>query len=194
VWLFARAFGIGLVLLLLAACSSGPLDTRPMPEAGHFDPHTHLSGVLPWQAYVNLPVYISKLEGEQTGVTTADKRRFYQWLAGVWYPEHKAQFDDQPFSSTMRYGLGARATLVLYPPRPNRPPACLDGVLERIFTATPFTEFDSAYAFHGPAYAWLSRTYYGGDAQAGNEALCTAQVLTLARAHITRSEQSVSFI
>jgi hypothetical protein len=179
--------------LLLSACASNA--ARPASQSqGYFDPHNHLSGVLPWQAYADLPAYIDKLEDKGEGVSGGDELAFYTWLDDTWYPAHRAAFDDQPFSSVMRYGLGARATLKLYPVRADMKPAALNGALARIFTATPYTEFDSAYAFHAPAYTWLAKTYYHGDRKAGSEALCTAEVLELSRTRITRSEQSISFI
>lgn len=186
---------LALAALLLAACA--PQRTRPAQSAaapGYFEPHSHLGGVLPWPAYADLPAYIDHLEGRGPAVSDADKLRFYMWLDDTWYAAHRAAMDDQPFSSSMRFGLGARATLELFPPRSDMPSGELDGALERIFTATPFTEFDSAYAFHSPAADWLAATYYHGDARAVGEALCTAGVLALARQRILRSEQSISFI
>lgn len=189
---------IGALVSLLSACSTSI--TRPAPSTqaaaatGYFDPHSHLGGVLPWQAYADLPAYIQNLEGRGPGVSDADKLRFYTWIDDTWFRAHRAAMGDQPFSSSMRFGLGARATLVLHPARPVMPAAELDGALDRIFTATPFTEFDSAYAFHTPAEDWLADTYYQHNPRAVGDALCTADVLALARQRILRSEQSVSFI
>lgn len=186
---------IGLLVALLSACSAPAV--RPTPAlrpAGYFDPHSHLGGVLPWPAYADLPAYIAGLQGHGQGVGEADKLRFYTWLDDDWYAAHRDAFGDRPFASNQRYGLGARATLALYPPHARMPAGSLDAVLDRIFTATPFTEFDSAYAFHGPAFTWLAQRDYQGDPEALGEALCTAGVLELARTHITRSEQSISFI
>lgn len=189
--------------LVLAALLSGcAMPVRHARQAaasvgaspGYFDPHSHMGGVLPWQAYVDLPAFIGKLEGTGSGVDAADKLRFYTWLDDTWYAQHRAALGDRPFASNQRYALGARATLTLIAPHPGLPAKALEGALERIFTATPYTEFDSAYAFHGPASEWLERTYYNDDAEALGEALCTAGVLELARTHITRSEQSISFI
>lgn len=192
---FWRTISLALLAaILLTACTKDHTFVSPTPANGYYDPHNHLSGVLPYQAYADLPAYIKKLEGKGKGVARADKLAFYTWLDDTWYNQHREGFGDQPFSSGMRFGLGARATLELYPPRENMPTSELNGALERIFTATPFTEFDSAYAFHEPAYTWLARTYYAGDRTRGSEDLCTAQVLELAREHITRSEQSISFI
>jgi hypothetical protein len=188
-----RAVVYATVVTLLAGCTRYIAHSTSQ-QTGYFDPHTHLSGVLPWPAYADLPAYISKLKGKGAGVTKADKRAFYTWLADTWYPEHRDAFGDQPFSSAMRYGLGARAAIELYPPQPDMDSVALNGALERIFTATPFTVFDNAYAFHGPAYTWLTAAYYDNDRRAGSEDLCTAQILELARTHITRSEQSISFI
>lgn len=200
---FVAAFrllaGPGALAMLLAACAVAPRHAPPRPVAaigagGYFDPHSHMGGVLPWQAYVDLPAYIAHLDGRGAGVSAAAKLRFYHWLDDDWYAAHRAALGDKPFASNQRHALGARATLALHPARPGMPEPVLDAALDRIFTATPYTEFDSAYAFHGPAFAWLTQTYYGGSAEAEGEALCTAGVLELARTHITRSEQSISFI
>lgn len=166
----------------------------PARASGYFDPHSHMGGVLPWQAYADLPTFIAHLEGRGKPVGAADKLAFYTWLDEDWYAAHRKAFGAAAFASSQRFGLGARATLAVFPPRAAMPVAELDGALERIFTATPYTEFDSAYAFHGPAMTWLATRYYAGDAQTEGEALCTAGVLELARAGITRSEQSISFI
>lgn len=194
---------IAALALALSACSRTSLrptparpgsGAQPIAAGGYFDPHSHMGGVLPWQAYVDLPAFIGELEGAGAGVSRADKLRFYTWLDDDWYAQHRATLGDRPFASNQRFGLGARATLALHPARSDMPGPMLDAALDRIFTATPYTEFDSAYAFHAPAFAWLARTYYSGDAEALGEALCTAGVLELARTHITRSEQSISFI
>ncbi len=190
--------GIVVSVALLSGCTLPVRQVAPPTAttraAGYFDPHSHMGGVLPWQAYVDLPAFIGKLEGSGAGVTQADKLRFYTWLDDGWYAQHRAALGDRPFASNQRYGLGARATLALHPAHAGMSAQTLDAALERIFTATPYTEFDSAYAFHGPASAWLAHTYYAGSAEALGEALCTAGVLELARTHITRSEQSISFI
>src|SRR5581483_11397274 len=91
--------------------------------------------------------------------------------------------------------LGARAALVVYSDRVGTSALTLDGVLQRVLTATPWTEFDSAYAFRGgPVAAYLARRYYGGDAARLSEDLCRATVLELARTNIGISEQSISFV
>src|SRR5699024_4134643 len=68
-----------------------------------------------------------------------------------------------------------------------------NGALQRLFTATPFTEFDSAYAMHEPGVLWM-RKDYKNNLKKGMSDLCAARVLELARTGITRSEQSISFI
>lgn len=187
-------FCLAAVALFLAGCAStGAMAPAPQHN-GYFDPHNHLSGVLPWPAYADLPAYLQQLEGHGNGVSRTDKLAFYTWLADSWYPQHLADAGTRPFSSTMRFGLGARATLAVFPPDPDMPAWMLNGALQRLYTATPFTVFDSAYAFHRPAYRWLSQTYYDGNEQATAQALCTAQMLQLAHTGITRSEQSISFI
>jgi len=188
-----------LLLCLLAACllsACASHDTRPVVQAdsGYFDPHNHLSGVLPWPAHVSLPAYLDALQQQGSGVTAEDKRSFHTWLVDDWHAGHEQALDGRPFASDQRFGLGARAALALYPVSGDLSVAMLDGVLQRVLTATPFTEFDSAYAFHSPTRRRQTRQYYQGDARVLQDQLCTAQVLELARTHITRSEQSISFI
>lgn len=185
---------LALAALLLAACAGMDGQRADSDRGGYFDPHTHLSGVLPWQARSNLPAYVDGLQGRGAGVSEADKRAFYRWLAHDWYGSQKDKLGDGAFASDQRVGLGARATLELFPPDDAMDVATLDGVLERLYTATPFTEFDSAYALHKPAQQWLGQRFYDDDGQALDDALCTAQVLELARTQITDSEQSISFI
>lgn len=185
---------LGLAAWLLVACTT-PLQPGTGSESdGYFDPHTHLSGILPWEARTNLPAYLAGVQQQGEGVTHADKLAFYQWLAGTWYAGQKDKLGDGAFSSSQRVGLGARATLELVAPAADLDAYTLDGALERLYTATPFTEFDSAYALHKPASQWLRERYYDNDSQALDDALCTAQVLELARTQITHSEQSISFI
>ncbi|MGH8225634.1 MAG: hypothetical protein ACRER1_05740, partial [Gammaproteobacteria bacterium] len=129
---------------ILAGCVNQISATQPAAETVYFDPHNHLSGVLPWQAYADLPAYIQKLEGRGDGVSDADERALYAWLDETWYPAHRADLDDKPFATDQRYALGARATLELYPPQTDDS-AQIAGALERILTATPYTEFDSSY-------------------------------------------------
>lgn len=185
---------LALAALMLAACTTAPEQPRWPDGVGYFDPHTHLSGVLPWDARANLPAYVAGIEREGAGVAHADKLAFYQWLAGTWYAGQKDKLGDGAFASGQRVGLGARATLELFAPSAEMDAQVLDGALERLYTATPFTEFDSAYAMHKPASQWLRERFYRNDGQALDEALCTAQVLELARTQITHSEQSISFI
>lgn len=190
----ARPLLLAASAVALVACSS---TGKPAPDAaggGYFDPHTHLSGVLPWPAHASLPAYLEALQQNGAGVTHADKLAFYRWLAQDWYPGQKDKMGDGPFASGQRVGLGARATLEVFAPSDAMSESTLDGALERLYTATPFTEFDSAYALHKPAKQWLQQRFYGGDARAVDDALCTAQVLELARTGITHSEQSTSFV
>ncbi|MGH8225097.1 MAG: hypothetical protein ACRER1_02945 [Gammaproteobacteria bacterium] len=179
---------------ILAGCVKQISATQPAAPTVYFDPHNHLSGVLPWQAYADLPAYIRKLEGHGDGVSDADERALYAWLDETWYPAHRADLDDKPFATDQRYALGARATLELYPPQTDDS-AQIAGALERILTATPYTEFDSSYAFRGgPVFKWQSANDYHGNTTALNEDLCTADVLQLARTRIADSEQSISFV
>lgn len=82
----AVSFRFDLAALLLAACSTPPKPDAAAAGAGYFDPHTHLSGVLPWPAHANLPAYLDALQESGAGVSHDDKLAFYHWLAQDWYP------------------------------------------------------------------------------------------------------------
>ncbi|HVA33773.1 MAG TPA: hypothetical protein VNG31_06460 [Candidatus Baltobacteraceae bacterium] len=163
----------------------------------YFDAHNHFTGILPYQAYANLPAFIKNFSDPHAGPTLSDRLALYRYLRDVWYATEGTALGDRLFSPPegQRFAFGARAALVVY----RRPiaikPADVDGVLERVLTATPWSEFDSAYAFRGgPASEYLLRRFYGGDWGRLSADVCTATVLDLARTNIDISEQSLPFI
>lgn len=206
-------FFVGLVLVGFfgwsGITSAGKVDSGANPSVAHgaaggtppaqreveyFDPHNHLSGILPYEAYANLPAYIAMEEGNGPAVTEADKEALYTYLKQTWSMTQKAQSSDSTYTPLTRIGLGSRATLELYPVPGTDQAKTLDGSLERVLTATPFTEFDAAYAFRSDvSKGYLSR-YYSSDTARLPVDLCKATVLELARTHIVQSEQSMSFI
>lgn len=180
-------------------CARNPSCVRASTGAGeeikYFDPHSHISGVLPYQAYANLPAFIKAFSDEGPGVTFEDMKRFYDYIEDTWYPDNKEKFDDHPYAPNRRYGLGARATLKIYSESRDENPAILSGALQRILTTTPFTEFDSAYAFRGdPGETYLESKFYNDSEAELSTALCKAEVLELGATDVTNSEQSVNFI
>lgn len=189
-------FAVPLLLCWLApGAQAGTSNIR------YFDPHNHLSGVLPYEAYTNLPAYIRGLEGKGKGATAADERALYTYIREAWdrpskeYNGRSRQqyLGNRPFAPDQRYALGARATLELY--SDSNDPNVVSGALQRIFTATPFTEFDSAYAFRGGyGDAYLKHTYYPGSGIKLASDLCKATILELADTDIRISEQSMNFI
>ncbi len=166
-------------------------------EPAYFDAHNHFTGILPYYAYANLPAYIARVSDSSQAVTFDDRLALYQYLAGVWYPAHQAALGDRLFSPPdgQRFSLGARAALVVYRNRVAGNVVDLDGALERILTATPWSEFDSAYAFRGgPAYDYLAAKFYAGNGRRLSADLCRATILDLAATDIAISEQSLPFI
>jgi hypothetical protein len=163
----------------------------------YFDAHNHVTGVLPYQAYANLPAFIASLSNPRERVSYDDRLALYKFLDEVWYPSKQAALDDKIFSPAdgQRFALGARAALVLYHQQVAGSAAALDGTLERVLTATPWSEFDSAYAFRGgPAATYLRDRFYAGSNDRLNADLCTATVLELAATNIDLSEQSLPFV
>jgi hypothetical protein len=121
----------------------------------------------------------------------------YRYLADTWYPAQGAALDDKLFSPAdgQRFALGARAALVVYRDEVAGSVVALNGTLERVLTATPWSEFDSAYAFRGgPAGTYLRDRFYAGSDDRLNANLCKATVLDLAATNIDDSEQSLPFI
>lgn len=161
----------------------------------YFDAHNHFTGILPYQAYANLPAYVAHFADPHAGPTLDDKRALLHDLAATWYPQRGAALGDRPFSPPdgQRFGLGARATLVVYGNRTDE--RDVDGALERVLTATPWSEFDSAYAFRGgPAGDYLLERYYRANENALDDDLCRATILDLAATRIDASEQSLPFV
>ena len=199
-----------LPVLLAVVCVAGVLRPEPAratvypPGASvgegrpvYFDAHNHISGVLPFYAYANLPAFVARTADSSNAVTFADRLALYRYLSDQWYPAHGAALGDRLFSPPdgQRFSLGARAALTVYRDRVSASVSDLDGALERVLTATPWTEFDSAYAFRGgPAGDYLAARFYGGDRTRLNADLCKATVLDLAATNIEISEQSLPFI
>ncbi|MEO6835248.1 MAG: hypothetical protein ABI231_05005 [Candidatus Tumulicola sp.] len=171
-------------------------DLRNDRQAMYFDAHNHITGVLPFYAYANLPAFIARTS-DSSAVGFDDRLALYRYLSDVWYPAHATVLGDRLFSPPdgQRFSLGARAALVVYRDRVAGSLVDLDGALERVLTATPWSEFDSAYAFRGgPAGDYLKSRFYGGEGARLSADLCKATVLDLAATHIEISEQSLPFI
>jgi hypothetical protein len=163
----------------------------------YFDAHNHLSGILPYYAYADLPAFIESLSNPRKQVSVEDRLALYNYLTDVWYPSKGVALDDKLFSPAdgQRFALGARAALLVYRSQVAGSAVALDGTLERVLTATPWSEFDSAYAFRGgPAWSYLQSRFYAGSDDRLNADLCRATVLDLAATHIDVSEQSVPFV
>ncbi len=163
----------------------------------YFDAHNHITGVLPYQAYANLPAFVAGIAGGTQRVSYEDRLALYRYLADVWYPANGAPLGNALFSPAdgQRFALGARAALVVYRGQVAGSAAALDGTLERVLSATPWTEFDSAYAFRGgPGWTYLRDRFYGGDGARLDAALCTGTILDLAVTNVDDSEQSLPFV
>ncbi len=172
-------------------------DVRADGRPAYFDAHNHITGVLPFYAYADLPAFIARSANSSNAVTFDDRLALFHYLSDVWYPAQQATLGDRLFSPPdgQRFALGARAALVVYRDRVAGSVVDLDGALERVLTATPWSEFDSAYAFRGgPAGDYLKARFYGGDAARLSADLCKATVLDLAATNIDISEQSLPFI
>lgn len=180
-------------VLIVIACGTG---ARAESET-YFDAHNHFPGVLPYYAYADLPAFIARISQSSDAVSFDDRLALYRYVAGVWYPAHREELGNRLFSPAegQRFSLGARAALVVYGNLVAGSAVAVNGALERILTATPWTEFDSAYAFRGgPAYDYLKGRFYGGSDDALEADLCRATMLDLAATNVGVSEQSLPFV
>ena len=187
--------------LLSARGASAAVYPAPLTQDGarpaYFDPHNHFTGILPYGAYANLPAFVAGLSNPHAGVTPADKLALFRFLTDTWYPKAGKALGSAPFSPPdgQRFSIGARAALVVYRDLAGASAIVLNGALERILTATPWTEFDSAYAFRGgPVSQYLVSKFYGGDYDRLQAELCKATILDLAATNVEVSEQSLPFI
>jgi hypothetical protein len=181
---------VALALGIVGLCA------RPA-SAEYFDAHNHFTGILPYYAYANLPAFIESLSNPHASVSFADRLALYRYLDDNWYASQGKMLGDKLFSPAdgQRFALGARAALLVYQRQVAGSAVDLNGVLERVLTATPWSEFDSAYAFRGgPASEYLVSRFYGGSYTRLSADLCKATILDLARTNIDASEQSLPFV
>src|SRR5215469_9674276 len=136
-----RANPIFVAVLAVVAVSFGA--TRAAAET-YFDAHNHFPGILPYYAYADLPAFVQRIGTLSGAVTFEDRLALFRYISGDWYPRHRDELGNRLFSPPdgQRYSLGARAALVVYGDRVAGSMIDLDGALERILTATPWTEFD----------------------------------------------------
>lgn len=221
---YGRILWGGLALLLILfpvlACAGGysPAGLKLAPgrgAGGYFDPHNHLTNaILPYWAYADVKAFHAhsgapgSYDASASHVTTKNLFGLYMALY-AWYEEQGKSLGSAPFADHGRFALGARGVLATLPPKKleaimkaGGPYAKLvRGSLQRILTATPYTEFDSAYAFRGDPV----RAYYAGayaqtkppeilDSVAYEQFLCRDMVEQLAAEDIVESDQSLSFI
>ena len=172
-------------------------DYQEYARVRYFDAHNHIAGILPYYAYANLPAYVAGFSDPTQKVSLTDKLELFNYLANTWYPTDGVALGDKLFSPAdgQRFALGARATLAVYKDRVAGNPIDIDGALERVLSATPWTEFDSAYAFRGgPVNTYMRTKIYAGDDAKMSSDYCKATVLDIAATNLQISEQSLSFV
>ena len=186
---FFSVFALTLCIVRMNCCC-GP-DAAPIhPTTGYFDGHNHnYSGILPYYAYADLPAYIADPNNPRA-VSPAKRLALWEYLLA-----HMPKETVDPVSPSNRYAPGAIATLLKYRKYPKGlADAEINAALERVLTTTPWTEFDSAYAFRSMATGYTAENFFGNDDAGTNKALCDASILTLALTDTTYSEQFISFI
>ena len=150
---------------------------------GYFDAHNHnYSGILPYYAYADLEAFINN-PGDPRKVDLEHRRKLWAFLAS--YPSYTGS----------RFSPGSLATVKIYGKDPaSLSEAEINGALERVLTTTPWTDFDSAYAFRGAPVSSYLATIYANDQARMNKDLCDASIIELAITDTTNSEQYINFL
>jgi hypothetical protein len=178
-------------LLLFFSPSFGWIKPRSEPDKKgksslhYFDAHNHgISAILPYYAYADLRAFIAD-PGDPTKV--APERRQALWNHIVLNQLSRKPVRTGPAN---RIAPGAIGTIEVYG-GDALTPRQINGALERVLTSTPWTEFDSAYAFRGSPVEGFLKTHFKNKEM--GDALCDASILELAFTHTDYSEQFVNF-
>ncbi len=167
--------------VLLAACLSGGVAQTKGSSREYFDGHNHnFSGILPYYAYADLAAFIAN-PADPSKVDLEHRRQLWTFLANYQY-------------QGSRFSPGALATVKLYGKDPDKlTEAQVNGALARVLTTTPWTDFDSAYAFRGAPISGFLASVYHDDARL-NKDVCDAAIIELAVTHTGYSEQFIFFV
>jgi len=184
-----RKTAIPAVLALLSLASCCPCNKVPEPPpVRYFDAHSHTTGILPFQVYAD-PATFLKDPGNLAAISSAKRRELWKRLA--------AQTD---LSGNSRVAAATLATLKIWHDADKLDDRQIDAALERVLTATPWTEFDSAYAVRGTVESSYLVPMYGGGSNDNaawtreGDAMCDATILQLALTNTSYSEQFMSFV
>jgi hypothetical protein len=155
----------------------------------YFDAHNHgISAILPYYAYADLNAFIQH-PTDPIAVDLKHRRELWKYIIAS-----QRSGDLHLTGPLNRVAPGAIATIDAYRRVEDLTPEEINGALERVLTATPWTEFDSAYAFRGPPVEAYLGAYFNSDPKKMYAALCDASIIQLAVTNIHYSEQFVSFI
>jgi hypothetical protein len=159
---------------------------------GYFDAHNHgYNGILPYYAFADLQAFLN--HPRDPGKIDLDhRRRLWTYLVTTYAGDDQQQ---PPLTGPAnRIAPGAIATLRAYGNRIDKlSREQINGALERVLTSTPWTEFDSAYAFRGAITDQYLPTLFSGPTRA-SDGLCEASILELAITRTAYSEQFMSFV
>jgi hypothetical protein len=155
----------------------------------YFDAHNHgISAILPYYAYADLKAF-TQHPTDPIAVDLEHRRELWKYIVA-----NQRSRDLHLTGPSNRIAPGAIATIAAYDKVNDLTPEEINGALERVLTATPWTEFDSAYAFRGPPVEAYLGAYFNSDSKKMTTALCDASIIQLAVTNIHYSEQFVSFI
>ena len=155
----------------------------------YFDAHNHsISAILPYYAYADLKAFIQH-PTDPIAIDLNHRQKLWKYIVKS-QPSQNLKLT----GPNNRIAPGAIATINAYRNAEDLTPQQINGALERVLTATPWTEFDSAYAFRGSPVEGYLGSYFGSDTAAMATALCDASIIQLAITNIQSSEQFVNFI
>jgi len=193
-----------ILLSTMAFCSLFLLLLSSSADAqGFFDPHNHVSGILPWKSFANLSAWLEnrrEISVESAmGLWTFINQTFLPHI----HPDTNIYFPVcLPAYGCVGSGMLATLGLLQNVSEFHSEPTVLFGALERMLTTTPFTEFESAYTVMAPvrdmnspgSASYYMRSLYDGDVMKAESDYCQAVLAELAHGNITSSEQSIGYM
>jgi hypothetical protein len=174
-----------------AKSASQKTPARQHELAGYFDAHNHgYNGILPYYAFADPNAFIHN-PADPAKVDLDHRRKLWAYLVTNFAGEGRQPPLTGPGN---RIAPGAIATLRAYGNGiDDLTEEQINGALERVLTSTPWTEFDSAYAFRSAISSGYLPALFS-DSTAAGKALCDASILALAVTHTAYSEQFLSFV
>ena len=190
-WVFLLGLAVSQILISSHHPEHQAAGSAESQHPGYFDAHNHgYSAILPYYAYADLDAFIAD-PTDPVKVDLEHRRELWKYLVSSLRPDEKASLT----GPANRFAPGAIATLRVYGKNiPQLTARQVNGALQRVLTSTPWTEFDSAYAFRGGPMEGYLTVAFEHDTARMNKALCDASIVELAATDTAYAEQFLSFV